>query len=317
MTNKDIMCSLEDLPEIYRCPSQVCSFIGVLASAIPAVAGIASSLFGGGGGGDSEDESNSLYWAAKSNQTGQEQTDQAVQEALADYVTMLEAASKYLQPYYNAGTEGLNALSAALTPEGGLSQVDMVSGLPPGAGADLMNFLTQTPAYQFPLQEGINALDRSASSKGMLLSGAQQKGINQYGQNFALSNALNPAMANYQAYLKNISGLAGMGQTAGTQLGNWQITNALNMGNTRMKGAEIRGSLAAADANMRMNNLSQDIKRDALDSANSSNSLIGSLLGGIAGLPWDQIGNSLSGLFGGNQFSGSTASGGISSSYTF
>jgi hypothetical protein len=43
---------------------------------------------------------------------------------------------------------------------------------------------------------------------------------------------------------------------------------------------------------------------------------IGSTLGTIAGLPWGQIGNSLSGLFGNNPFAGATATGGLTSSYS-
>ena len=43
----------------------------------------------------------------------------------------------------------------------------------------------QDPGYQFRMNEGIKALDNSASSRGRLLSGAQQKGVNAYAQNVA------------------------------------------------------------------------------------------------------------------------------------
>ena len=43
--------------------------------------------------------------------------------------------------------------------------------------------LTQDPGYQFRMQEGIDALDASASARGRLLSGAQNKALTQYGQN--------------------------------------------------------------------------------------------------------------------------------------
>jgi hypothetical protein len=253
-------------------------------------------------GGDSAG-SESLLW-------GLRETRNAVARAMEAYNNALTNARKELQPYREAGGQGINALSAALTPEGGMSQTDMVSGLPPGAGADLMNYLTQTPAYQFPLQEGINALDRSAASKGMLLSGAQQKGINQYGQNFALSNALAPAMANYQAYLKNIAGLSGIGQTAATTTGGYDIRTGELIGGSQLAMAQMQNALAGGIAT---NAMGQQ-RMDYMQSLTQPN--IGSTLGTIAGLPWGQIGNSLSGLFGNNPFAGATATGGLTSSYS-
>lgn len=52
----------------------------------------------------------------------------------------------------------------------------------------------QDLGYQFRMNEGVKALDNSASARGRLLSGAQQKGVNAYAQNVAsqeYSNAYN------------------------------------------------------------------------------------------------------------------------------
>ena len=43
----------------------------------------------------------------------------------------------------------------------------------------------EDPSYQFKKQEGINALDSSAASRGLLLSGPQQRAISRYGSNIA------------------------------------------------------------------------------------------------------------------------------------
>ena len=43
--------------------------------------------------------------------------------------------------------------------------------------------VTQDPGYQFRMDQGVEALDKSAASRGRLLSGAQQKGVNAYAQN--------------------------------------------------------------------------------------------------------------------------------------
>lgn len=45
--------------------------------------------------------------------------------------------------------------------------------------------LKKDPSYQFRLQEGINALDRSAANRGKLFSGQQQRAITDYGQQAA------------------------------------------------------------------------------------------------------------------------------------
>lgn len=42
-----------------------------------------------------------------------------------------------------------------------------------------------TPGYQFQLEEGIKALDKSAAAKGTLLGGGQLKGLQRYGQGLA------------------------------------------------------------------------------------------------------------------------------------
>lgn len=279
--------------------------IGTLMSGASAVGSGIASLFGGGGEGEQSEGGNKEMWWAMS------QTSDAVQRALQGYQDHLESAQQHLMPYYQAGTQGLNALSAALTPTGGLSQVDMVSGLPPGAGADLMNYLTQTPAYQFPLQEGINALDRTAASKGMLLSGAQQKGINQYGQNFALSNALGPAMANYQAYLKNIAGLTNIGQTTANTLGGYQMQTGQLKGAANLAQAQMQNALAGG---MSTANAASD-RQNYLQSLTEPN--IGSTLGAVAGLDWNQIGKALGNVFGigsqgiGSSYAGANATGSL------
>lgn len=93
------------------------------------------------------------------------------------------------------------------------------------------------PGYQFRLSEGQKALDRSAASRGMLLSGAQVKGSTDYNQGMAsqeygnwwnrytgATNANNAARQQdygnkYGAYtnvLNMLTGMAGQGQSAAT-----------------------------------------------------------------------------------------------------
>jgi hypothetical protein len=57
------------------------------------------------------------------------------------------------------------------------------------------------PGYQFRKQEGINALDASASARGRLQSGAQSRAVSRYGSDLAsqeYGNAFNRSLAEYQ-----------------------------------------------------------------------------------------------------------------------
>lgn len=95
-----------------------------------------------------------------------------------------------------------------------------------------MSAFTQSPDYQFAYDQGMQALDRSAASRGNLFSGGQQADLMQFGQGLATQN--------YNNYYNRLAELAGIGQTAATNLGSFgqNTANSLaglyqNMGNNR------------------------------------------------------------------------------------
>lgn len=80
------------------------------------------------------------------------------------------------------------------------------------------------PGYQFRLSEGQKAQDRSAASRGLLLSGPQARANTEFNQNFATREANN--------VFNRLNTLAGGGQAAtGTGAGAGQNI-ALNIGNS-------------------------------------------------------------------------------------
>ena len=106
-------------------------------------------------------------------------------------------------------------------------------------------WVKQTPGYDFQFSEGVNALDRSAASRGMMLSGAQGRGLQEYGQNFALGH--------YNTLMDRLASMAGIGQSTAAQTGQMgqnmaaqsaqnTMTAAQNAGQARMAGAEAIGS---------------------------------------------------------------------------
>jgi hypothetical protein len=84
------------------------------------------------------------------------------------------------------------------------------------------------------MQQGVQALDRSAASRGMLLSGAQTKALNDYGQGMAsseLANAFNRVQSVQGGAQNAANTLTGLYANRGTALGNLATGQASNMGN--------------------------------------------------------------------------------------
>lgn len=89
------------------------------------------------------------------------------------------------------------------------------------------------PAYDFRMQEGINALDRSAAARGRILSGAQDKAITRYGSNLAsqeYQNAFNRNLTGYNVNLAREQTMAGVGQSATNVISQAGQQTAANIG---------------------------------------------------------------------------------------
>jgi hypothetical protein len=103
------------------------------------------------------------------------------------------------------------------------------------------------PGYAFRLSEGTKALDRTAASRGGLLSGAALKGAQRYGQDLAsqeYQNAFNRYQINRSNQLNPLQSLMGTGQTATGQDISGGANYASNVGNA----LGAYGSAAASNA---------------------------------------------------------------------
>lgn len=69
----------------------------------------------------------------------------------------------------------------------------------------------ETPGYDFRYDEGVRALDRSASSRGRLMSGGHERELTRYGQGIA--------SAEFGDYANRLASLADIGQTTTTSTG--------------------------------------------------------------------------------------------------
>ena len=137
-------------------------------------------LFGGGGGGDAAIEAANI------------QAQSANRAAQLQYQMYQDAVARE-QPWVMAGT-------------GAVSQLGGLYGLPGYTAQDPTATLKATPGYNWLLGQGVNARDLSAASRGLNLSGAQQKGLTNFGQNLAQTYAWAP-------YVSGLTGLSGAGQS--------------------------------------------------------------------------------------------------------
>lgn len=123
------------------------------------------------------------------------------------------------------------------------------------------------PGYQFRLQQGQQALERSAAARGNLLNGGTAKALTQYGQDYAsneYSNVYNRALGQYQQnynifqqdqtnQFNRLAAVAGVGQTAAGQLataGQNAANNSsqilLNSGNAQAAGINNAAAATAS-----------------------------------------------------------------------
>lgn len=149
------------------------------------------------------------------------------QAAAADRATdaqerMFERQVELQEPFRKAGEAGQNRLLELLGIGGDKSVGDF--GKYASAEFTPEQFSKyQDPGYAFRMSEGIKALDRSAAARGNLMSGAQLKGINQYGQDLAsqeYQNAYNRFQTTRTNTLNPFASLSGVAQSSANTLTN-------------------------------------------------------------------------------------------------
>ena len=137
------------------------------------------------------------------------------------------------QPYTEAGQNALSQLSTGLAPGGDLSR-----------NFTMADF-HKDPSYDFNLQQGLNAINNSASVRGGALSGGTLKALEGYGQGMAnneYQNAYNRFTQKQNQNYNQLSGLAGMGLNATNSLG----AQTAHYGDQYLGGQERIGDVNAA-----------------------------------------------------------------------
>lgn len=128
----------------------------------------------------------------------------------ADFIRRQNEAK--LSPWFASGVGASNVLSGLL----GLGHYESDGQGYGGLRLDNSNWqgdqqnafskFQTSPDYNFRFDEGLKALDRSAASKGMLLSGSQTKAAQSFGGNLASGE--------YNNWYNKLAGMSGQGQSA-------------------------------------------------------------------------------------------------------
>lgn len=156
--------------------------------------------------------------AARMQREAEKEAISDAKNAGAKYQTDLTGYANAFDPYISGGGRATNQLYALL----GLS------------GQDAANTARETfqtsPGYDFQMDQGIGALDRSAAARGMLNSGRQSKDLMRFGQGLANQD--------YRNYLSDLTGLGNQGYSA---------TGAKTSTLAQGAGGPLQGGMAAAN----------------------------------------------------------------------
>ena len=163
-------------------------------------------------------------------------------------LSMFNTAQAAEAPYNTVGQGAVNTLAGLY----GINGAGGGSGTPT---AQSLNAFTQSPDYQFALQQGTQAMQRSAAAGGTLISGGQLKAGQEFGQGLASQQ--------YGNYYNRLLSLSQLGQSAAAGVSNAATTAGGQIGNTQQA-------------------LGQSLAAGTVGSANAISGGLTSATGGIA-----------------------------------
>jgi len=177
----------------------------------------------------------------------------ASNNSLALQKQMFDVTQANLEPYNTTGQNALQQL-ASLYGLGG--------GGPSAANqlAQLKNF----PGYQFDLDQGMLALQRSAAATSGNVNTGSLKDLMTFGEGLASNEFGN--------YGNMLMGIAGLGENAAAGVGNAAITTGANGGNSLLAGGQAAASGIVGGANAVTGSLNNGIQNAVLLNALRGNS---------------------------------------------
>ncbi len=186
---------------------------------------------------------------------------------------MFDKQNELNAPFRENGLAGQNKLMDLL----GLSDRTTT----PGFGSAMRDFgmsdFQADPGYQYRLEQGQKAIERSASARGGLTGGRILKDLTRFGQGEAsqeYGNAFNRFQVNRSNKLNPLQSLSGAGQTATGQMGQAAQNYAQNAGNLMTQQGNARASGYVGSANGWNNAIGQGMNQ--YNQMNMMNKMFGS-----------------------------------------
>lgn len=158
---------------------------------------------------------------AKAGEKGAAAQQQAAAMSTEEQRRQYDLTRQDQMPFLEAGYDALRRQQAALS-------------------GDFSGFQS-SPDYAYAVQQGQQALDRSAAARGGFMGGGADA------DRIALGQGL--ASQNFSNYWNRLAGRAGQGQTSATNLGGLGANMAGNIGSNLMNAANARASSYANTAN--------------------------------------------------------------------
>jgi hypothetical protein len=172
----------------------------------------------------------------KGGATGYDQARARYEDYVSDFNSGRTGGSS---PKSDPRTNGGNTYE--VMPDGSVRTIAAVGEDGAATGAPDYSAFFNTPDYQFALDQGLKATERSASARGGLRSGNTLAALTKYGQGLATQNFGN--------YISRLQSLAGLGSSASNNAGQNAMNLGINVGNTIQSGAGARASGIVGSAN--------------------------------------------------------------------
>ena len=171
---------------------------------------------------------------------------QGSKEAMAAHRRGIEEANSRLRNWYEAGRRDLAPWAEGS--KWAVPEIEKQYGnFPTFAGP---GDFEESPGYQFRMDEGVSALERSAAARGMLGSGAAAKEMTRYGQDYGSNEydkfidryyrASDQKMGAYMNRMDILNQVASGGQDAATNLAKMAIQTGSGMSNNLVGGSNIQ-----------------------------------------------------------------------------
>ena len=185
-----------------------------------------------------------IGWVGDAADYGSQQVSDAQQKGAAGVQAATDKANALLDPYAAAGTDATKRLS--------------------DLAGEKFQFSQDDPSYKWRLQQGQQALERSAAARGSLLGGGTAKAMARYSQGLASTeyqNAFNRWDTTRRTSAGILDPLAGRGLTAAGQSGQNTIFAGKYGSDTGIDAAKFGAGLgydaATFGANLKYNSASQ------------------------------------------------------------